>query len=219
LLPNGRPEWVKKGTVTRIMATVDVDDTVWAGFLALCKRKQIQDPELYLHQWLRRIFKHEGMAEGRYWPVTGAIVTRADSQVLIVGNEYARGVPLFWNLPSGTVEPGESLRQAAARELYEESGIQALEVGRLAWIVQDYGGPGSTGILAFVFEVPVWRGSLTLENEERGGLVRRAEFVPYDEACERIFPGSAGPLRDWLASPHDLPHIYWNDSEGPQLTE
>lgn len=210
---------MKKGAVIRIMASVDVDDTVWAEFLALCKRKQIHDPELYLHQWLRRIFKHEGVAEGRYWPVTGALVTRADSQVLIVGNEYARGEPLFWNLPSGTVEPGESLRQATVRELYEESGIQALEVGRLAWIVQGYGGPGSTGILAFAFEVLVWQGSLTLENEERGGLVRRAEFVPYDEACKRIFPGSAGPLRDWLAAPHDLPRIYWSDPDGPQLME
>jgi thiamine phosphate synthase YjbQ (UPF0047 family) len=36
---------------------------------------------------------------------------------------------------------------------------------------------------------------------------------------ERIFPGSAGPLRDWLAAPHDLPHIYWSDSDGPQLME
>jgi ADP-ribose pyrophosphatase YjhB (NUDIX family) len=201
------------------MATIDVDDTDWAEFLALCERKQIRDPELYLHRWLHRIIKHEGMAEGRYWPVVGAIVTRDESEVLLVGNEYSRGEPLFWNLPGGGVEPGETVRQAAARELYEESGIQALEVGRLAWVVQIYGGPGSTGLLAFAFEVPAWRGSLTVGNEERGGLVRRAEFVPYDEACQRIIAGSAGPLRDWLATPQDLPRIYWNDAEGPRLME
>ena len=72
------------------MIAVEVEEAVWAEFLALCERHQIRDPGLYLQYWLARIVKHEGIAEGRYAPVAGAIVTR-DDQVLVVGNEYARG--------------------------------------------------------------------------------------------------------------------------------
>ncbi len=41
-----------------------------------------------------------------------------------------------WGLPGGHVEPGESVAQAAAREVLEETGF-AVEVGRLIGVYSD----------------------------------------------------------------------------------
>jgi ADP-ribose pyrophosphatase YjhB (NUDIX family) len=203
------------------LARIDIDDELWARFLALCRELDITDSVRYLEQWIRRDIKLQGATDGRYWPVACALLTRGEGEVLLAGNEYVMGQPLVWNLPGGAAEPGEDLHQTVRRELAEECGLEALRVARLAWMVQVDYGAGKTGLLSFAFEVPEWRGEILPGHRDCDGLVRAAEFVPGDEAYRRIIPGNARPLADWLAAPRDLPRLYWYGRDsgpgGPRL--
>ena len=64
----------------------------------------------------------------------GAAVCR-DGRVLIVqrGKEPSKGV---WTVPGGAVHLGETMRQAAAREVREECAIQ-VEVGEVVGILDN----------------------------------------------------------------------------------
>ena len=64
-------------------------------------------------------------------PIVGAsIAVIRDGRVLLAAraNEPMRGV---WTLPGGKVEAGETLAEAALRELREEVGLEAQVVGVL----------------------------------------------------------------------------------------
>lgn len=55
----------------------------------------------------------------------GGVVINNQGQVLVV-NQHGRA----WSLPKGGVDAGESLEEAAKREIYEESGIKDLTMVR-----------------------------------------------------------------------------------------
>jgi 8-oxo-dGTP pyrophosphatase MutT (NUDIX family) len=55
---------------------------------------------------------------------------RPDAPVALVAHRSARG-SLQWTLPKGAQEPGESVEQAALREVREETGLEAELLGPL----------------------------------------------------------------------------------------
>lgn len=60
-----------------------------------------------------------------------AVITDDDGRVLLVqrGKEPQKG---RWSVPGGSVEPGETLEEAAAREALEETGL-IVSIGRELW--------------------------------------------------------------------------------------
>jgi ADP-ribose pyrophosphatase YjhB (NUDIX family) len=73
-----------------------------------------------LHHLLNRFLKPMTLG------VQGVVIN-ASNEVFLVRQTYAGG----WHFPGGGVEPGETLRQALARELREEASIELTGPPRL----------------------------------------------------------------------------------------
>lgn len=114
----------------------------------------------------------------------GLVLTREDDQISVaLIARYDRRRRLVWSLPKGHVEAGETVEQAALREVCEETGLTASIVAPL-------------GIIDFWFAVEDRRIHKTVHHflmrYEQGTLsdddpeVVNVEWVPLEEVSGRL---------------------------------
>lgn len=134
----------------------------------------------------------------------GAVVLLDGDRILLV--EHEKGGRRYWLLPGGGVEVGESLTEAARRELLEETGFE-VEVGRLLLVCEAIG-PENGGIrhvVQVVYAGRVTGGSLRPGRDGRlvdaawhrlAGLGELPLYPPIGAAvAELCAEGLEGPVR------------------------
>ena len=95
-----------------------------------------------------------------------------------------------WSFPSGYVDRGETVEEAAAREVREETGLE-VELTGLVGLYSDRENP----VVMAVYSAKVVGGELVAGPETRG-----AEVYPPDALPDMPFPHDEQIVADWLAT-------------------
>jgi 8-oxo-dGTP pyrophosphatase MutT (NUDIX family) len=137
----------------------------------------------------------------------GVLFRDGAGRVLLVKPTYKDG----WDIPGGYVEPGESPKQAAAREIEEELGLTQ-PIGRL--LVVDWAPhPDEGDKLLFIFD----GGPLQPETNDLAleqGEIDRVEFVAIAAAADRLPRRILERLASTLDGDRDDPYL----EHGSRLT-
>jgi len=118
------------------------------------------------------------MSETHPTPGAGAVVIR-DGRMLLI--RRARGAYIdHWAVPGGRQRRGETMREAAARETFEETGL-IVEVGDPVWVgdILDDADPPAYHYTVVDFFATVVGGELSA-----GDDAAEARWIPVDEVRE-----------------------------------
>jgi ADP-ribose pyrophosphatase YjhB (NUDIX family) len=133
-------------------------------------------------------------------PGVGAAVVLFDdrSRILLVKRAESATRPGLWSIPAGFVDYGEEIRDAAARELREETGLEA-DVGDVVWVASNFHDPAK-------LTVGIWfAGTVTGGELAAADDADDAAFFALDDLPPMAFETDVAYLRSLGATVDDPP--------------
>ncbi len=114
--------------------------------------------------------------------IRAAVILERKGRILLAKHRKQTGE--YWVLPGGTVEEGETLQETAAREIREETGLEA-EIEKLAFVSEVIDkGPGHKHIIDFFFKGKIRGGDLKRGTDRNLTDIR---FFPPGELDSLVF--------------------------------
>ena len=134
---------------------------------------------------LESVMFPDGSKENHYTvrypaPAVG-IVARKDKEYLLLYQYRFRIGEYVWAIPSGGVNPGESLEDAAARELLEETGYKASKLEHLIHYNPSYGSSNQR------FEIFIADEPVETEQPFNSKEVIEIKWFPKEQVFNMIF--------------------------------
>ncbi|HEY6788663.1 MAG TPA: NUDIX domain-containing protein [Trebonia sp.] len=120
--------------------------------------------------------------------------------LLLQRGARSKFAPLYWDLPSGKADKGESVTAAAVRELKEETGLTVDPASlRIAGIIHGaWGVEAPNGFLAVIFAAREWTGEpVNAEPRKHAQLT----WFPAIDVPADLVPDRRRALLNYLKSP------------------
>lgn len=110
-------------------------------------------------------------------------MTRGDEAIVIVPTRRGAQGQRVLALPKGHVDPGETPRQTAAREVREETGVDAEPVEKLGDVRYFYQRDGKRIFKRVTFFLFAYRGGSLDDHDDE---VEEARWMPLEEAAHAL---------------------------------
>ena len=118
-----------------------------------------------------------------------------DNKILLQQRQNTGWLDDYYDLPSGHLESGESLRTAAVRELKEEAGLDAVPQDLELFHISQSDAGASGPYMYFMFKARAWKGEPTIADKDK---VATVEFFDLANLPEKTVPYVARALQDIL---------------------
>ncbi|WP_303049471.1 NUDIX domain-containing protein [Bacillus sp. Marseille-Q1617] len=125
----------------------------------------------------------------------GAAALCIQNERLLMVYQGKKDEEKLWSIPSGGLEPNESIGECCKREVWEETGYE-VEVGKQVYT--KWGSGGEISIEVLYFETSVISGAATIQDPD--GLIHGIEWVSLEElrSLPLAFPEDIGMLESYM---------------------
>lgn len=101
-----------------------------------------------------------------FYGAAHGLIQRSDKRILITRrsaqNDY---MPMYWDIPGGTIERGERVEEALIRELREEVSIE-VEIGRVLYVHTNLGSLPDRQTFQMIYSCKWLGGEIELDPQE-----------------------------------------------------